>query len=70
MTMRGKSHAGKKEFTVECGERLGGVNMCGEEVGGESPPHQKIVNRLRHSYLNVMKLENCGPIGECLKDNH
>jgi hypothetical protein len=31
---------------------------------------KKIVNRLRHSYLNVMKLENCGPIGKCLKDNH
>jgi hypothetical protein len=31
---------------------------------------KKIVNRLRHSYLNVMKLENCGPTGECLKDNH
>jgi hypothetical protein len=30
---------------------------------------KKIVNRLRHSYLNIMKLENCGPIGECLKDN-
>jgi len=31
---------------------------------------KKIVNRLRHNYLNVMKLENCGPTGECLKDNH
>jgi hypothetical protein len=28
------------------------------------------VNRLRNSYLNVMKLENFGPTGECLKDNH
>jgi hypothetical protein len=31
---------------------------------------KKIVNRLRHSYLNVMKLENCGPTVECLKNNH
>jgi hypothetical protein len=29
-----------------------------------------IVNRLRHSYLNVMKLENYSPTGECLKNNH
>ncbi len=42
MTRRGKSHAGKKEFTVKCGERLGSENMCGEEVGGERPPHPKI----------------------------
>jgi hypothetical protein len=41
MTRRGKSHAGKKEFTIKCGERLGSENMCGEEVGGERPPHQK-----------------------------
>ncbi len=39
MARRGKSHAEKKEFTVKCGERLGGENMCGEEVGGERPPH-------------------------------
>ncbi len=31
---------------------------------------KKIVNRLRHSYLNVMKLENYGPTGECLNNNH
>jgi len=31
---------------------------------------KKIVNRLRHGYLNVMKLENCGLTGECLKNNH
>jgi hypothetical protein len=31
---------------------------------------KQIVNRLRHSYLNEMKLENYGPIGECLKNNH
>jgi hypothetical protein len=28
------------------------------------------VNKLRHSYLNVMKLENYGPTGGCLNDNH
>jgi hypothetical protein len=27
------------------------------------------VTKLRHSYLNVMKLENCGP-WECLNNNH
>ncbi len=31
---------------------------------------KELVNRLRHSYLNVMKLENYGPTGECLNDNH
>jgi len=31
---------------------------------------KKIVNRLRYSYLNVMKLENYGPTGEYLKNNH
>jgi hypothetical protein len=40
MTRWGKSHAGKKEFTVKCGEKLGGENMCGEEVSGERPPHR------------------------------
>ncbi len=28
------------------------------------------VNKLRQSYLNVMKLENYGPKGECLNNNH
>jgi hypothetical protein len=28
------------------------------------------VNKLRHSNLNVMKLENYGPTGERLNDNH
>ncbi len=28
------------------------------------------VNKLRHSYVNVMKLENYGPTGECLNNNH
>jgi hypothetical protein len=28
------------------------------------------VNKWRHSYLNAMKLENYGPVGECLKNNH
>jgi len=28
------------------------------------------VNTLRHSYLNVMKLENYGFTGECLNNNH
>jgi hypothetical protein len=28
------------------------------------------VNKLRHSYLNVMKLGNYGPTGECLNNNH
>ncbi len=28
------------------------------------------VNRLRHSYPNVMKLENYGPTRECLNNNH
>ncbi len=27
---------------------------------------KQIVNRLRHNYLNVMKIENYGPTGECL----
>jgi len=31
---------------------------------------KRIVNRLRHSYLNVLKLENYGPKGECLNNNH
>jgi hypothetical protein len=28
------------------------------------------INKLRHSYLNAMKLENYGPTGECLNNNH
>ncbi len=28
------------------------------------------VNKLRQSYLNVMKLENYGFTGECLNNNH
>jgi hypothetical protein len=28
------------------------------------------VHRLWHSYLKVMKLENYGPTGECLNNNH
>ncbi len=28
------------------------------------------LNKLRHNYLNVMKLENYGPTGECLNNNH
>ncbi len=31
---------------------------------------KQIVNTLRHSYLNVMKLENYGSTGECLNNNH
>jgi hypothetical protein len=27
-------------------------------------------NKLRHSYLNVMKLENYGTTGECLNNNN
>ena len=27
------------------------------------------VNKLKHSHLNVMKLENYGPTGECLNNN-
>ena len=27
-------------------------------------------NKLRHTYLNVMKLENYDPTGECLNNNH
>ncbi len=27
-------------------------------------------NKLRHSYFNVVKLENYGPAGECLSKNH
>jgi len=27
-------------------------------------------NKLRHNSLNVMKLENYGPTGECLNNNH
>jgi hypothetical protein len=28
------------------------------------------VNKLKHSYIRVMKLENNGLAGECLKNNH
>jgi hypothetical protein len=28
------------------------------------------VNKLWQSYLNVMKLENYGTVGECLNNNH
>ncbi len=45
----------------------GKANLDG---AGAIAKSKKIVYRLRHSYLNVMKLENCGPTEECLKDNH
>ena len=40
-------------------------------LGGkaESKCHLGMLN-LRHSYLNIMKLENCGPAGECWNNNH
>ncbi len=28
------------------------------------------VNYSRHSYFSIMKLENYGPTGECLNNNH
>ncbi len=28
------------------------------------------VNKMKHSYLNVMKFENYGLTGECLNNNH
>ncbi len=28
------------------------------------------VNKLKHSYVNVIKLENYGPTAECLNKNH
>ena len=28
------------------------------------------VNKLRHSYISVMNLENNGPAGECLNNNN
>ena len=37
---------------------------------GSKAKSKQIVNRLMHSYLNVMKLENYGPTGECLNYNH
>ncbi len=40
MTMRGKRHAVNAKMTVYCGERLGDEKCCGEEVGGETPPHR------------------------------
>ncbi len=40
--MRGKRHAVNAKMTVYCGERLGDEKCCGEEVGGETPPHQEL----------------------------
>jgi hypothetical protein len=37
---------------------------------GKSRFHMGMLNKLRYSYLNVMKLENYGPTGECLNNNH
>ncbi len=42
----------------------------GGKIKSRCPLGMLKVNNLRHSYLNVMKLGNYGPKGECLNDNH
>jgi len=43
---------------------MGGKAKCRCQLG------MLKVNKFRHSNLNLMKLENYGPTGECLKNNH
>ncbi len=43
-------------------------------LGGKAKSRWRLgmlmVNKLSHSYLSVMELENYGPTGECSKNNH
>ncbi len=47
---------------------------CWSPIGGRVKYRCRLgmlkVKKLKHSYLNVMKLENYGPTGECIDGNH
>ncbi len=46
------------------------LGQLGRKAKFKCPLGMIKVNKFRHSYLNVMRLENYGPTGEYLNNNH